>query len=41
LDKIFAICRSIDGWLQGDPNNVAVIHCISGRLALPAANRFI
>lgn len=27
LDKIFAICKSIDAWLRADPANVAVVNC--------------
>ena len=28
MDKIFSICNSIHGWLQADPKNVAVVHCM-------------
>jgi tensin len=37
LDKIFSICRSIDGWLRADERNVAVIHCQTGRGRTAAA----
>ncbi len=27
LDKVFSICKSIDGWLKADDENVAAVHC--------------
>lgn len=31
LNEVFALCNSIHAWLQADPQNVAVIHCQTGR----------
>lgn len=31
LDRIFAICKSIDGWLRCDEQNIAAIHCQTGK----------
>eukprot|EP00742_Colponemidia_sp_Colp-10_P005471 GILJ01005846.1.p1 GENE.GILJ01005846.1~~GILJ01005846.1.p1 ORF type:complete len:443 (+),score=58.40 GILJ01005846.1:40-1368(+) len=31
LDLLFKICNSIKSWLNADPDNVAVIHCQSGK----------
>eukprot|EP00475_Leptophrys_vorax_P034984 TRINITY_DN5720_c0_g1_i1.p1 TRINITY_DN5720_c0_g1~~TRINITY_DN5720_c0_g1_i1.p1 ORF type:complete len:529 (-),score=152.15 TRINITY_DN5720_c0_g1_i1:1727-3127(-) len=31
LDKIFSICRSIDGWIRADDANVAAVHCQTGK----------
>eukprot|EP00611_Tribonema_gayanum_P001538 TRINITY_DN11120_c0_g1_i1.p1 TRINITY_DN11120_c0_g1~~TRINITY_DN11120_c0_g1_i1.p1 ORF type:complete len:306 (+),score=128.83 TRINITY_DN11120_c0_g1_i1:123-1040(+) len=31
LGMLFNICTSIENWLEADPANVAVVHCLTGR----------
>ena len=31
LGLLFKICSSVESWLDADENNVAVIHCLTGK----------
>jgi hypothetical protein len=31
LGMLFKICTSIENWLAADPENVAVVHCLTGK----------
>eukprot|EP00824_Muranothrix_gubernata_P015519 TRINITY_DN32312_c0_g1_i1.p1 TRINITY_DN32312_c0_g1~~TRINITY_DN32312_c0_g1_i1.p1 ORF type:complete len:535 (-),score=97.43 TRINITY_DN32312_c0_g1_i1:33-1550(-) len=32
LDLLFKVCHSLDSWLKADKKNVAVVHCLTGRV---------
>lgn len=34
LEVAWALCRSMDGWLAADPQNVVAVHCKAGKVAL-------
>jgi protein-tyrosine phosphatase len=31
LGLLFKMCTSLDAWLEADPTNVAVLHCLTGK----------
>jgi tensin len=31
LDKVFSICKAIDGWVKADDENVVAVHCQTGK----------
>ena len=32
MDLLFEIIQSMDSWLRADPLNVAVVHCLGGKI---------
>ena len=39
LGLLVRMCASVESWLAGDPRNVAVVHCMTGRGRTAAASR--